>query len=214
MLTINSSGVWKAILRGFGQLLMSIGERQSNLGREADADVQKRVKLATDIFAKYGAQIRAIIHFHITDKSKIDDIFQDFFLSILHKPVPEGIQNIEGYLYKAVTNDVIDAVRRTKSYRDRIHRSAEYRKYSIVYEDPQNIVIQAEERQKMFQLIERLLPPREAEAVIERYGYDRSIGDASTRMHVNKRTFSRYLCMGLKKIRKFLPVLESESHQK
>lgn len=182
---------------------MPSAEKRDNLGREADADIQGRVKLATVIFDKYGAQIRNIINFHITDKSKIDDIFQDFFLSIVRKPVPGGIQNVKGYLYRAVINDVIDAARRTKSYRDRIQRYTEYREYSV-YEDPQNIVIQAEERQKMFQLIKRQLPPREAEAVVERYGHGRSIGDASKRMHVNKRTFSRYLCMGLKKIRQIV----------
>lgn len=180
---------------------MPSADKRDNLGMEADVDIQKRVKLATVIFDKYGAQIRAIINFNITDKSKIDDVFQDFFLSIVHKPVPEGTENIEGYLYRAVINDVIDAARRTKSYRVRIQKYAEYREY-IIYEDPQNIVIQAEERQKMFQLIKRLLPPREAEAVVERYGHDRSIGNASKRMRVNKRTFSRYLCIRLKKIRR------------
>lgn len=193
---------------------MSSAERHDNLGREANAEIQTKVKLATEIFAEHGNEILAIIRFNVNDKSRADDIFQDFFLSIVYQPVPKGIKNVKGYLYRGAINDVIDAARRTKSYRARIHRYAEYRKYSIIHEDPQNIVIQAEERQKMIQLIERQLPPREAEAVIKRYGRDISISDAAREMHVNKRTFSRYLCLGLKKIRQFLLVLESESDQK
>jgi len=193
---------------------MSSAESHNNLGREANAEIQTRVKLATEIFAEQGDEIRAIIWFNLNDKSQADDIFQGAFLSLVHKPIPEGIQNLKGYLYRAITNDIIDAARRTKSYRARIHRYAEYRKYSIIYEDPQNIVIQAEERQKTIQLIERQLPPREAEAVIKRYGRDISISDAAREMHVNKRTFSRYLCLGLKKIRQFVLESESESDQK
>ncbi|MCK4784369.1 MAG: RNA polymerase sigma factor [Desulfobacteraceae bacterium] len=183
---------------------MSSAERHNNLGREANAEIQTKVKLATEIFAEHGDEILAIIRFNVNDKSRADDIFQDFFLSIVYQPLPEGIQNVKGYLYRAAINDVIDAARRTKSYQARIHRYAEYRKYSIIHEDPENIVLQAEERQKMIQLIERQLPPREAEAVLQRYGHDCDIGNAAKRMRVTKRTFSRYLCIGLKKIRQIL----------
>jgi len=179
-------------------------EKSYNLGREANIEIQQRVKVATAIFHEYGDRIRAIICFNVSNRSEADDIFQDFFLSLVHKPVPEGIKNVEGYLYKAIINDIIDMDRRTKSYRVRLHRYAKYRKYNAKNEDPHNIMIREEEVQKMFQLIERQLPPREAEAVIERYGHDRSIDNASKRMYVSKKTFSRYLCMGLKKIRQLL----------
>ena len=179
-------------------------EKSYKLGREANAKIQKRVKVAGAIFDEYGDRILAIIRFKVSNRSEADDIFQDFFLSLVHKPVPEGIQNIEGYLYRAIINDIIDMGRRTKSYRSQLDRYAKYRKYSAKYEDPHNIMIQAEEVQKMFQLIERQLPPREAEAVIERYCHDCSIDNASKRMYVGKKTFSRYLCMGLKKIRQLL----------
>lgn len=178
-------------------------DTSSELARRDKANVQERVSRASVIFKERGDEIRAIIQFNMSDKSKVDDIFQDVFLAIVDKPIPPDIQNPTGYLYRAIKNDIIDMARRTKSYRGRIQRYAECRKYSIKNNDPENIVIQAEEKEKMIELIERQLPSREAEAVIKRYGRDISIGDAAKKMHVNKRTFSRYLCLGLKKIRQF-----------
>jgi RNA polymerase sigma factor (sigma-70 family) len=154
----------------------------------SDGRARDRVQLVAKIFDQYGDLIRAIIQFNLSDQRNADDVFQDSFLSLLHKPVPEGTQNVKAYLYRAVTNDIIDAARRTRSYRARVCRYAECHKYSVIYEDPQNSVIQAEERREMLRLIERQLPPREA----------------AKRMRVNKRTFSRYLCTGLKRIRRFL----------
>ena len=178
-------------------------DTSSELARRDKVDVQERVRRAHSVFEEHGSKIRAIIQFNLSDKSKVDDIFQDVFLAIVDKPIPSDVQNPIGYLYRAITNDIIDMARRTKNYRARIQRYAERRKYSIINNDPENIVIQAEEKEKMIELIERQLPPREAEAVIKRYGNDISIDDAARKMHVNKRSFSRYLCLGLKKIRHF-----------
>ncbi len=163
--------------------------------------VQDRVNVVAKIFDEYGDLIRAIIRLNLSDQKNADDIFQDSFLSLLHKPVPEGTENIQAYLYRAITNDIIDAARRTKSYKSRVCKYAECRKYRIICENPQNVVVQAEERREMLRLIERELPPREAEAVIERFERGTSIDDAARRMSVNKRTLSRYICTGLKKIR-------------
>jgi DNA-directed RNA polymerase specialized sigma24 family protein len=63
----------------------------------------------------------------------------------------------------------------------------------------------------MIQLIEKLLPPREAKAVILRYGYDRNTNDAAKEMCVGERTFSGYLCEGLKKIRRFARAKKTET---
>jgi RNA polymerase sigma factor (sigma-70 family) len=178
---------------------MPNAEKTDNMGTGGNVEIQEKVELASAIFHEYEDEIRAMIRFHVNDNSRIDDIFQDFFLSMVDKPVPSDIQNIGGYLYKAITNDVIDMNRRTKRYRTRIQRYAEGRKRSMVNDDPENIAIQLEERQKMVELIEKQLPSREAEAVLERYDHSNSIDNAAKKMQVSKRSFSRYLCMGLKK---------------
>ena len=170
--------------------------------RQEKAKNGKKVKLATEIFNEYGDAIRTIIRSIVDDESKVDDIFQDFFLSIVHKPVPLSIRNLRGYLCRAVINDIRDATRRAQKYQIRIRKYAECRDYGEIVKQPQVIVAQAEEYRKMVQLIERQLSPCEAEAVILKYSHDENIRDAAEKMNVKKRTFSVYLSEGLRKIRR------------
>ena len=167
--------------------------------------IRKRVGLAAEVFDRYGDEIRAIIHFNIKDKSKADDIFQNFFVSIVHKPIPPDIEDIKAYLYRAVTNDVIDVSRQIKCHQDHIQRYAECRKHFVIPEEPQNTAIQTEHTKKMLHLIESRLPKREAEVVVQRYSQGLNTTDTAEKMNVNKRIVSRYLSAALKKMREFIP---------
>lgn len=171
---------------------------------KADAYPQSRVTQAADVFNKHETVILATIRSNINDKSQANDILHDFFLSLIHKPIPSHIQNVKGYLQRAVKNDVLDAANRKKSYRARIHRYAEYHKDTIIHQDPQNIAIQTEQAQKMVELIKERLPHHEAQTVIERCYHDRTTEQTAEKMCVNRRSVSRYLCMGLKRIRRLI----------
>lgn len=175
------------------------------------SEIRKRVGFAADVYEKFGDEIRAFIHFNVKDKSKADDIFQEFFISIVRKPIPSRLQDIQAYLYRAVTNDVIDLSRQIKNDRNHIQNYAECYKNQLNQEDPQKIAIQVESTKKMFQLIESRLPKREAEAVLQRFGRGFSIKDTAEKMHVNERIVSRYLSVALKKMRQFVPVNEDDS---
>lgn len=166
--------------------------------------------MAAEIFDRYGDQIRAIIHFNVKDQSKADDIFQDFFMSIVHKPIPPNIQDVIGYLYRAVTNDVIDVSRQKKCHQDHIKKYAECCNNFIITEDPQNLAIKMEETKRMFQLIESRLSKREAEVILQRYGQGFSTTNTAKRLQVDKRNVSRYLSIALKKMREFIPQDEDE----
>ncbi len=173
-------------------------------------EIRKRVGLAAEVFKRYGDEIRAIINFNVKDKSKADDIFQDFFVSIVRKPIPSGVQDIRAYLYTAVTNDVIDVSRQIKNHQDHVQKYAECRKHFVIPEDPQNTAIQTENTKKMFQLIESRLPKRQAEVIIQRYGYGLSTTDTAEKMNSNKQIISRYLSVALKKMREFVPENEDD----
>ncbi len=189
---------------------MTDGEKGTIFSGGNRTEILKRVGLAAEIFDRYGDEIRAIIHFNVKDKSKADDIFQEFFVSIVHKPIPTDIQDIRAYLYRAVTNDVIDTSRQTKNHRDRVQKYAECRKYFIISEDPQDTAIQVENTKKMLQLIENHLPKREAEVVVQRFGHGFSTTDTAEKMQVDKRIVSRYLSAALKKMRQYVPENEDE----
>jgi RNA polymerase sigma factor (sigma-70 family) len=186
------------------------GEKGTIVSETDRADIRKRVGLAAKIFERYGDDIRAIIYFNVKDKSKANDIFQDFFVSIIRKPIPQDIDDIKAYLYRAVTNDVIDFSRQIKCHQDHIQKYAECRKHLLISEDPQKTAIQMENTKKMFYLIESRLSKREAEAVLQRYGQGFSITDTAEKMNVNKRNISRYLTMALKKMREFVPENEDD----
>jgi len=183
---------------------MTDGEKGAILSETNSAEIRKRVGLAAKVFDKYGDQIRAMIHFNVKDKSRVDDIFQEFFVSIVHKPIPPNIQNVAAYLYRAVTNDVIDHSRQRKCQQDHIRKYAECRKHFVISEDPQNTAIQMESTKKMFHLIESRLPKREAEAVIQRYCQNLSTTDTAEKMNADKRNVSRYLSLALRKMREFV----------
>ena len=181
--------------------------KDNSTGRDANAKVQEKVKWATEVFDEYGDIIRNAIYLNVNNRSEADDIYQDLFLSLVHRPIPRDIQYIRGYLYRAIKHDVLDAVRRTKSYRAQIAEYAECcpsSVYGVEQKDPQNIALQAEEIQRIIQIAQSQLPRRETEAVLLRYARGQDTTNAAKTMHINKRSFARYLCMGLKKIRQFI----------
>ena len=190
---------------------MTGAEKGTNFSEANRTEIQKRVGLAAEVFDRYGDEIRAIIHFNVEDKSKADDIFQDFFVSIVRKPIPSDIEDIKGYLYRAVTNDVIDVFRQNKCHQDHIKKYAEYCKQFIITEDPQKIAIKMENTKRMFQLIESRLSKREAEVILQRYGQGFNTADTAEKMSVDKRVVSRYLSLALKKMREFMPENEDDT---
>ena len=48
-----------------------------------NAEVQNNMRIATQIFDEYGDLIREMIRFRVNDKSMVDDIFQNLFLSLV-----------------------------------------------------------------------------------------------------------------------------------
>jgi len=168
-------------------------------------EIHGRVRSAAEVFAKYGNQIRAIIHFHVKDKSRADDVFQEFFVSLVHNPIPPHIEDVEAYLYRALTNDVIDVWRQVSNHRDGIQEYAESHRYDMIQEDPQSSFIQVEATREMFRLIERRLPKCEAAVLWQRVGNGLNVSDTAKRTHIDKRSVARYLSLARKRMRKFIP---------
>lgn len=175
------------------------------LSSDNRTDIHQRVRLAAEVFGKYGDEIRAIIHFNVRDKSKADDVFQDFFVSLVRNPIPSHIDDIKAYLYRAVTNDVIDICRRTRNHRDCIQKYAEAQRNGMVQDDPENGLIQAEATERMFRLMGSFLSKREAIVVVQRYGKGLSARDTAKKMRLRRRSVHRYLARAREKIRRFMP---------
>lgn len=155
------------------------------------------------IFAEHGSFIRTAIRFHIKDEAACDDLFQDFFLSLVINPVPKDVKNMRGFLYRAVTYRSKDAFRRVTRYRTILRGYAE--KWQRRIEDsPEVMAIEREEVEKVLELIHKHLPKKEAMAMSLKYGKDGDTEDVAESMGVKSATVSRYVCAGAKKIRNIL----------
>ncbi len=78
-------------------------------------DVSGNVQRATAIFFEHDDFIRAVIRYKIKDESRAEDLLHNFFLSLVSRPIPAEVQDIRGYIYRAITNDVTDHVRSSKN---------------------------------------------------------------------------------------------------
>ena len=166
-----------------------------------ESEQLNNVERAAQIFSEYGDFILAVIHYQTSNHAHADDLFQDFFLSLISRPVPSEVQNVKGYLYRAITHDIIDAARRVDKYRNLMHKYAENLDYSVNKNTPENALIKVEEINRTFKRIEGCLPCSEAQAITFRYRDNCAIKDISDKMHVNKRSASKYISTGLRKIR-------------
>ena len=170
-------------------------------------DTRKRqcdVDHAAAIFAEYGSFIRAVIRSQVNSETKADDMFQDFFLSLVCKPVPQNVRNIKGYLYRAITNDIADIIRLTKKYRNCIYEYAKCCNHSHRQEIPENIVMELEEIKRIFELVDKLLPETEAQAVRFQYRDGLDAKEIAEKMSVRNATIRGYVSEGLSRIRRLL----------
>jgi RNA polymerase sigma factor (sigma-70 family) len=173
----------------------------------ANTDEQtQNVKAAAKAFDEYGDFIYTIICCKVKDKAQADDLFQDFFLSLVSNPLPSDNRNIKGYLYRAIINDIFDSVRRIERYQAQLHRYSEHSRRSSVEESPENGLIETEEMDKILSVIERRLQNSEARAVTLRYVRDYKIKDIASEMSINNTAAWRYISRGLKKMRFFLRI--------
>jgi len=174
------------------------------LPRTDTNDYTDNVNTAAKLFVEYGDFIRAVIRCQVKNETKADDLFQDFFLSLIVNPLPADVRNIKSFLYRAVTNDIINAVQRAENYQNKMLKYAKRFNHSINKITPENAVIEAEETNRMFELIKMRLRRSEAQAITFRYRNNYNIKEVAMRMNVNSRSVRKYIYVGLSKIRQLL----------
>lgn len=183
---------------------MPCQEKIAQRGQTVDqAERKKRLQFATQIFREHSDDIRAIIRYSIRDESIVDDVYQDFFVSLITTKMPEHIKNMRSFLYKAITNDIVSMSRRVRRRRDRLKVYAQ-EGYQVVPEEesPSAQLIRDEQTEQALMHLEKHLCPSEFKAVVCRFKEGSDNEEAAKRLGIKKRSFLRYLCSALKKIRK------------
>ena len=160
----------------------------------------ENVDNARQIFEKYGDFIQRIIKFHVGNKPEADDLFQDLFLFLVLRPLPQDIRNIQSLLYRMITSRIIDGFRHEGRMKSLISRYAQG-KEKPAEEFQENSLVEAESTEKMFDLIRKHLPQNEALVIMLRYKHGFDINETAKRMGVKPRSVSRYLSSAISKIR-------------
>lgn len=164
---------------------------------------RKNVELASQIFCEYGDFIQSVIHTKVKNQEKEEIIFQDFFLSLVHRPMPSNVYNKKSFLYRAIINDISDSRRRSELYSTHIEKYSQKMKSTINKSTSKNAYINEEQIIKMLKLIKEQLPGSCSEAIILRYRDNMSIQEVAQKMNVKSASVSRYISTGMKKLRRF-----------
>jgi len=160
---------------------------------------------AARVFAEHGDFIRSVIRGNVKNRALCEDIYQDFFLFLITKPIPGDVQNVRAFLHKLVSDNIKDTFRRIDLYRARIHRYA-YQRRDITEEHPEIMAIKSEELERIFELIKKSLPAKEALAVLLRYKDHFNVREVAERLGIKPRSVSRYVSVGLKKVSQVVDV--------
>lgn len=177
--------------------------------QQADLHHQGKIKTANAIYMEHGEFIREVIHANIQDKNLAEDIFQDFYLALVTKPVDPTYPSIRGYLHRAVKNDIIDSYRRIKAYKNRLERYAGHHiRPSAKIATPEEIASSKENTNNLFAIIEKNLTCVEAKAIKLRYNKGYDTGETAKFMNIRKRSVSRYTSIAIGKLRRLFGTTE------
>ena len=164
------------------------------------------VSIAAGIFAEHSDFIYATLCYKARNKDQVDDLYQDFFLSLVSNPPSSSIRSVKSYIYKAITNDTIDSTRKMQRYQNMKKKYADYLNFSVNKKSLKNAPINEGLMDGILKLIRGKLTSSEIRAITLRYRDGCSVTEVAEKMNVKKESVSRYVSVGLKKIRRYLNV--------
>ncbi len=165
----------------------------------ASSESRDNVSVVTQIFEEYGEFIREIIQ--RWSPADMEDLFQDFFLFLVSKPIPDYVQNIKGYICRALTNDIHDFFRQSTSYRARLKRYAGMLRYVLPVKTGSQTCMDQDTAEHIFRLAEKRLPPYLARTFRLHFREQCNIREISARIGVPPRAVSVYLSKAVKYVR-------------
>ena len=166
------------------------------------ADDNTNIKAAEKIFEEHGDFVYNVIRFKTTNKNLVDDLFQELFLSIAAKP-PIQLEGpkLKAYLYRAVVNDIYDAARKVKRYKNLLEKYFGNNKFCVKNDYLKDAHIAEGMVEAIIKKAWSKLSPKETNAISLRYLEANSITEVANIMKVKPASVSRYISVGLKKIR-------------
>lgn len=156
---------------------------------------------AGQIIVEHEDFIRGVISSQNPTNISVDDLFQDFYLALIAKPIPEDIRSMKGFLYKAIINHLATSFKRTRLYEKKIKKYKNISKFKDNKNDSTSALIIEEEMDKMFELIKENTPKQKYRAIALRYREGYSIKEVADKMGIQYASVTRYISTGLRKVR-------------
>ncbi|HBR20551.1 MAG: RNA polymerase sigma-70 factor, TIGR02957 family [Parcubacteria group bacterium GW2011_GWA2_43_17] len=163
----------------------------------------RSIDVAQKVFEEHGDFIRKTIQFRLGNGQEAEDLFQDMFLFLVSKPLPEDVRNVPSFLYRVITTRVIDKFRHETRVKNLIGRYAQEKERANGESIKHSLIeIAVEEKsEKMFELVQKNLSKNEALAITLRYKHNLDISQTADKMRIKPRSVSRYLSVGIRKLR-------------
>jgi len=162
------------------------------------------VRLAESIYTKYGPFIRAVINCRVKDQHLRNDIYHDFFLSLVRNPIPDNVKDIRNYIYKSICNDIRDTKRKSDCYYRHLQGHYQIAANSQQVSANESNIVEMEEVCRMLEAIEGHLYTSEAKVLKLRYQNDLTNSEIAKRMNLGHATVETYMSTALKKLRGIL----------
>ena len=176
----------------------------------ARSETSGNMTSATMLFADYGSFIRAVINTRVKDEHLRNDIYHDFFLSLVRKPIPDNISNVKSYLYRAICNDICDSIRKLECYERHIQKHSQRKGSDLSAPAADERLTISDETCRMFEIIETNLTSGEANVIKLKYQKDLNNNEIAESLNIGGPSVSTYYSTGLKKLRKIINDEERE----
>ncbi len=164
----------------------------------------ENIENAYRIVREYGGYIRLIIRGYAKNDAEAEDLFQDFVIHLIEKPIPSNVLNIKAFLRTTLMRDAIDARRRIKRYRAHVEKYGEYSENSVKNSPPEDAIVKEEQLNALLGAFEHHLQRREFRAISLRFRESKDNAEIARIMGVRDGSVSRYICTGLKKMREIM----------
>lgn len=157
-------------------------------------------EVISELFRQHESAIRTLIRRHVSSHQDAEDMYQNLYLCLVRRPPPNQT-HILAYLSKVIRNHATDIARHA------ISEYGAFSKYGTLWRnhtherESEYILIEIEQTHRVADAILAVLPAHLAQAILDRYLYDKTISETAENMGVNERTVSYYCCTGLRRIR-------------
>ena len=165
-------------------------------------EISGQVARAERLFAEHHDYIRATIGYFLSNAEEEDDLYQDLFVYFVRKPISDDIVDVKAYLHRVILDRVRDRKRSQARYSRHLRA---YAQESLQKKEPSvGVTIPNAQAQELFELLDVHLKKNETAAILHYYKDDLCTAEAARRMNIQPRSLSRYLSVGLKKIRRIV----------